>query len=128
MNPSKRPSFREVFEKEAAYYLSIGMTYEQYWYGDVWIVEQFREADRLRQERANMESWLNGIYHYDALCCALTNAFRKKSDKPAKYPEKPYELFKREKTEDEKQKEAEEERKKAIAYFNSFAKNKKKLD
>lgn len=104
------------------------MTYEQYWYGDVRMTRAFVEADRLKQERSNAEAWLNGMYHYNALCCALTNAFRKKSDKPAKYTEKPYELFKREKTEAEKQKEAEEERRKAIAYFNSFAKHKKKLD
>lgn len=78
--------------------------------------------------RTNYEAWLHGMYCYNALCCALQNAFRQKNDPPAKYPEKPYELFKREKTEAEKQKEAEEERKKAIAYFNSFAKHKKKLE
>lgn len=80
------------------------------------------------QRRTNYEAWLDGMYCYDALCCVIQNAFRKKSDPPAKYPEKPYELFEREKTEAEKQKEAEEERKKAIAYFNSFAKHKKKLE
>lgn len=103
------------------------MTFDQYWYGDVWLSKVYLEADRLKQERMNSGLWLQGLYYYDAMCCAIQNAFRKKSDPPAKYPEKPYELFKREKTDAEKQKEAEEERKKAIAYFNSFAKHKKKL-
>lgn len=80
------------------------------------------------QRRINREAWIHGMYCYGALCCTLQNAFRKRNDPPAKYPEKPYELFMREKTEAEKQKEAEEERKKAIAYFNSFAKHKKKLE
>lgn len=113
-------SFSELFLRDAPYYLSIGMTYDQYWYGDVWLVEQFREADRLRQERVNMEAWLNGMYHYDALCCALQNAFRKKSDPPAKYPENPYDIFPKKETKQEREAREEAERLQAKLYMSQM--------
>lgn len=66
------------------------MTWDQYWHGDVWMTKVFLEADRIRQERMNAEKWLQGLYFHDAVCCALQNSFRKKNEKPAKYPENPY--------------------------------------
>lgn len=106
------------------------MTFDQYWYGDVWLSKVYLEADRVRKEQINQKLWLQGMYFYDAISCSLQNAFRKKTDKPAVYPEKPYRIFPM--TEAEKKAaaaaEAEEQRKRAIAYFNSFAKHKKKLD
>lgn len=79
--------------------MSIGMTFDQYWYGDVRMTSAFVEADRLRQERMNTELWLQGLYYYDAVCCALKNAFRQKNSPPAKYAEKPYDIFGKEKQE-----------------------------
>ena len=86
------------------------------------MVEDFVKADRMRQERANNESWLQGMYFYDGLCCALHNAFSKKGTSKAEYPKEPYQIFKHEKTEQEKQAEAEREREKAVKYFNSLVK------
>lgn len=47
--------------------MSIGMTYEQYWYGDPLMVKAFLKADKLMQERKNAEAWLQGMYIYDAV-------------------------------------------------------------
>lgn len=47
--------------------MSIGMTYEQYWYGDPLMVKAFLKADKFRQERQNSEAWLQGMYIYDAI-------------------------------------------------------------
>lgn len=70
------------------------MTWDQYWYGDVWMVEAFREADRLRQERMNEQLWLQGLYVFDAMSCAVQNGNRtKKTDPIAKYPPEPYDFF-----------------------------------
>lgn len=100
--------------------MALGMSYDQYWYGDVRMTKAFVEADKLKQERMNTEKWLQGLYFLNALSCVL--------DSNKTYPEKPYVLFERPKTEFEKRKEAEEEIKKAIAYFNSFAKHKKNMN
>lgn len=110
----------ELFRRDAPYYLSIGMTFNEYWYEDACLVKQFREADRLRQERANMEAWLNGMYHYDALCCALSNAFRKKSDPPAKYPAEPYNIFPKQETKQEREQREEAERLQAKLYMQQM--------
>lgn len=77
------------------------MTYDQYWYGDVWMVVDFIKADEERQKRQNQEAWLQGMYIYDAVSCAIENAFKKKGERPAKYPEQPYDIFKEDKSKKE---------------------------
>ncbi len=84
----------EVFWREFPYYLSIGMTAEQYWDGDALLPRYYRKADRLRQERANTEAWLQGAYVYDAILGAapVLHAFAKKGTKPRPYREEPFPL------------------------------------
>lgn len=74
------------------------------------MVEAFREAERRRIERTNYNFWLQGRYFYDALCGAspVFRDFVKRGTRPAPYLEKPYPLFKEEKSEKaEKDEEAE---------------------
>lgn len=70
------------------------MTYEQYWDMDCELVRDYRKADEIRKERANQESWLQGMYFYEALCdvAPIIRAFAKKGTKPHKYPAEPYAL------------------------------------
>ena len=78
------------------YYLSIGMTYEQFWYGEPRMVIFFRRADKMRMERFNSEAWLQGRYNYVAVSMALHNGFSKsKRD----YPKEPFNLFDKEEEE-----------------------------
>lgn len=67
------------------------MTYDQYWYGDTWMVRAFREADRLRQKRKNDEAWLFGAYVRYAIDSTICNAFRKEGTQPVRYPDGPIE-------------------------------------
>ena len=53
--------YTDYFEKACPYYLSIGMTWEQYWDGDNTMVKYFRQADNLRSETKNAELWLQGF-------------------------------------------------------------------
>lgn len=96
------------------------MTHEQYWYGDVWMVEGFREADKLKRQRKSEELWMAGLYNHNAVAVAVSNAFRKKGTAPQKYLEEairvvPY-------TKVEKEMIAKRERQKTIDYFNRLAK------
>lgn len=109
-----------MFERDLPFYLSIGMPYELYWYGDVWEVKAYREADELRQRRFNSEAWLQGMYFYDAISCSLKNALSKSGTAPAKYPEKPYLVDKDEKTEKEIEREEELDRIKAKLYMKNM--------
>lgn len=96
------------------------MTFDQYWYGDVWLTKLFREADKIKREQMNTELWLQGMYFYDAISCSLQNAFRKKSDPPAKYPTEPYNIFPKEETKQEQEAREEAERLQAKLYMQQM--------
>lgn len=71
--------------------MAIGMTYDQYWYGDVCMVRAYAEAEKERQRRLDEEAWLNGAYVYRAVSAALSVSefFREKGQKPLQYPKEP---------------------------------------
>lgn len=100
--------------------MSLGMTFDQYWYGDVRMTKAFAEADRIRKEQINAELWLQGMYCYDAISCALQNAFRKKSDPPAQYPSKPYDIFPKKESKQEREAREEAERLQAKLYMQQM--------
>lgn len=89
--------------------MSIGMTYDQYWYGDVWMVRAFREAERLRQKREDELAWLCGAYVRWAIDSTICNAFREKSAKKVQYPAEPASAELDRKRQVEKKKKAEEQ-------------------
>lgn len=60
-------SYTEIFNEAFPYYLSIGMSYELYWYGEPNLVKAYREADEMRVDRMNYEAWLQGLYVYQAV-------------------------------------------------------------
>lgn len=85
-------TYTKTFEDLFPYYLSIGMTEEQYWDRDCNLVKSYRKADEMAMERQNLHSWLQGKYFYDALCAVspVLHAFAKKGTKPQPYREEPY--------------------------------------
>lgn len=101
------------------------MTYEQYWHGDVWMVEAYREAEKLRQQRENVQAWLQGMYVYDAIAriSPVLHAFAKKGTKPQPYPEKPYALKKEDADEADEARQAENERLRATLFFRNWARS-----
>lgn len=90
-------NYTEVFYKELPYYLAIGMPLSEYWNGDCTLTKVYHEAHKIKQEEKNQELWLQGLYIYEALLCSspVFHDFVKKP-KPLPYPEKPYELRKKE--------------------------------
>ena len=85
-------TYTEQFYEMFPYYLSIGMTPEQYWDGDCTLVKYYRKAEELRNEKRNQELWLQGMYIYEAICdvSPVLHAFAKKGTKPNPYSAKPY--------------------------------------
>lgn len=90
-------TFAELADKLCPQYMSIGVSYHEYWYGDYTQLAHYRKAFELQRERANYDAWLQGAYIYDAFCLAspLLHAFAKKGTKPIPYMDKPYEVKKR---------------------------------
>ena len=86
-------SYTEIFEYLCPYYMSIGMSYQEFWYGDVRLVEAYRKAAELRDKRRNQELWLQGMYIYEALCDAsplFRLSMKSGPIKPEPYVKEPY--------------------------------------
>ena len=99
------------------------MSFAEYWEGDSKLAQYYRKAYRIKQDEINDNAWLQGMYVYDAVSTALHNALRGmgKSKPPAKdYAKQPYEIYKKNKTEQEKAKEVEREQEKAAAWMENF--------
>ena len=116
--PDSPSSYTEVFEESLPYYLSIGMTWEQYWEGDPYLTVAYRAAHLLNVEQRNQELWLQGLYVHQAFAVVLSNAFGKKGAKKQKYPEEPYRITPL--SEREKAAKAAKEREKLIAQLNHW--------
>ena len=73
------------------YYLSVGMTPQDFWHGDPELVRIYRSADELRVRRADSIAWLQGMYVYEAICdVAPILRPLSKARKPMEYAKKPY--------------------------------------
>ena len=100
-------TYTEQFNKAFPYYLSIGMTPDQYWDGDPTLAKYYRQADEIRLERKNQELWLQGMYVYEAILdvAPVLHAFAKKGTKPRPYSEQPYAITDKMRREEEEAKE-----------------------
>lgn len=101
---SPSSTYTEQFYEEFPYYLSIGMTYDQFWNDDPWLCKYYREAEELRNEKKNQELWLQGLYIYEALCdvTPVLHAFAKKGVKPHPFSDAPYAITKKQRDKKEK--------------------------
>lgn len=91
-------TYTEHFYEIFPYYLSIGMTYDQFWNDDPTLTKYYRKADEMRKEQRNTELWLQGAYIYEALCdvAPILHAFAKKGAKPREFTATPYPITSRE--------------------------------
>lgn len=116
-------SLTQLFEKLCPIYMSYGMTYNEYWYGDAYIVKFYRESYRLKLKSQDENNWMLGMYVYEAIldCSPILHAFSKKGTKPLQYSSKPYLADKlREKTKEEIEQEKENERLKFVVQMNNW--------
>lgn len=113
--------YTDIFEKKFPYYLSIGMTEEQYWDRDCCLVKFYREAEEIRRERVNQELWLQGMYFYDALArvSPILHAFAKKGTKAQPYVEEAYPINKK-KMEDAHLKKEKAKSQKGVRYMQAY--------
>lgn len=100
-------SLTEQFYEHLPFYLSIGMTYEQYWDGDCLLTRYYRKAHQMKQKRRNQELWVQGAYIYEAIIdiAPVLHAFAKKGVKPLPYVSEPFPLTQKEVMERRKQEE-----------------------
>lgn len=122
--------YEDAFWQRFPYYLSIGMSEEQYWDGDATLVKYYRKAQEIRTERDNQQAWLQGMYVYDALSrlSPILHAFAKKGTKALPYVEEPYPITEK-RAEQVKQDKEMKQSQKGLAYMkNLTAANNKKFN
>lgn len=104
----------EVFENLCPYFMSIGMSYDEYWFQNCDRVIAYKRAYDYKRKAENERLWVNGMYSLKAIGVAINNAFKGHE----KYFEKPLDIYP--KTLEEKQEEEKQNRKKVIDFFTSF--------
>lgn len=117
-------SLTKLFEHECPYYMSYGMSYDDYWYGDAYLVDFYRDAYKLKIRYDDVFMWKQGMYIYEALCdvSPILHAFSKKGTKPLQYRTRPMmDELEELKTEKDKEKEIEMEQLKARIFFENWA-------
>ena len=107
--------------------MAIGMSYDDFWNGDVSIVKAYRKANELREKRRNQDMWLQGMYFYEALCdaSALFRFTTKHTVKPEPYVKEPYPITAAEVRERKERERREKEERIKIA-FARFAEGMRK--
>ena len=95
------------------YLLSLGCSYNDFWYESAWIASAYLDAEIYRREQFNYNAWLQGLYISSAVNSALAMAFwNKKGRKPDSYLQYPIAF-----TEREKAAEKERKRQESIKFF-----------
>lgn len=125
----EKPLDWHIFDESFAYYLYLGMTYDLYWYGDVWLVKAYRDAHEMHRDEMNQQLWLNGVYVYNAVATVVANIHLDgKNHTPVPYLKEPIRI--RPYTEEELQAKAEKDADDVIRYLDEWAKafNEEKQD
>lgn len=102
--------------------MSIGMSYDEFWFRDVGLVKAYRRADELKRRRENELLWLQGAYIYEAICdvAPILHAFAKKGTKPQPYVKEPYPITESE-IQEREEREARLKQERIKAEFAAFA-------
>lgn len=91
-------SLAKQYEKEFPFFLSIGMSYDQYWYGEPRLALSYYKAFEIEKERKNQEMWMNALYIYNTIgsFAEILPAFPKKGAKIHPFMKEPIPLTKKE--------------------------------
>ena len=110
----------EVMDMYCPMYLDAGMTYEQYWDGDMDMTVHYRKLLDRRRQWQNQMLWLQGRYFYDALMAVMPAlSIKTKHTEIKNYTEEPYPITAQEVLESEERKER-AQYEKNLNYMRSF--------
>lgn len=112
------PKFVEIFDTYFPYYLSLGMSYNEFWNERPELCKAYRKAHEIKLNRTNEELWMQGGYIRDAVASVVGSMFSKTE---IKYPSEPYPITK-EKAEAKREEEAKKKFERMKAFMESRAK------
>ena len=86
--------------------MAMGMSYDDFWHGDVRMVKAYRQAYRLKKQISSSEQHMMGLYVYHAICDA-SPLFAFKPQDPIRYLDEPFPIDEKEVRERKERKERE---------------------
>lgn len=98
-------TYKEIFIEAFPMYLAAGMTYEEFWEKESWLVKCYRRASQIKLDEVNYSAWLHGVYVLNALQSGIPvvlNGIAKERISLPQFPEKPIDFSERAKAEKEK--------------------------
>lgn len=105
--------------------MSYGMTYDEFWYDDLYKTYFYLKAYKEKLKQRDSEMWEQGMYIYEAIlqCAPILHPFSKASE-PLPYTEKPH-LYKETKQElkEKQEQEQENERLKAELWMSNWVRS-----
>ena len=89
-------------------YMTMGMSYEEYWQGPAWLARAYREAFEIKRKQEEWARWRQGAYVFNAIMCAapIIKPFVKDA-KPGNYPDEPWPITEAEAREQEERRQKE---------------------
>jgi hypothetical protein len=114
-------SYQKLFEDVCPFYMSIGMTYDEFWHGKPEQAKYCRRAYELKKKQLNEQMWLQGMYFFEAICdvAPVLVSMPKKDAKIQPYSTEPYAMTAKEQEERERR-EAERKQKIMLERFNAM--------
>ena len=85
---SKTSSFGEQLDTLCEYYMSIGVPYEEFWFGDYCKLKYYEKQYYNAQKQKNYEMWTLGLYFYKAFDAVIMKRFV--GSKDINYPSAPF--------------------------------------
>ncbi len=113
----------EIYREMCPFYLSIGMSSAEYWDGDPSLPRYYRKAYLLKQEQANQQAWIQGLYFYNAFGAIMSQMFPDKGNKSKTYIEKPIDFHKKDFVQEQEPVDEEKEAKLAEIWMNRLCRN-----
>lgn len=84
----KNISLSERLDKLCEYYMAMGVSFEEFWYGDYCRLKFYEQAYYNKLKKRDYDAWIQGAYFYHAVTVALARGFG--GDKKAEYPKQPF--------------------------------------
>ena len=78
----------EWLDKLCEYYMAMGVSFEEFWYGDYCRLKYYEQAYFNKLKRRDYDFWIQGAYFYQAISVALSRGFG--GDKRAEYHKQPF--------------------------------------
>lgn len=115
-------SYQKIFEEQCPFYMSFGMTCDEFWFGKPERARYYRKAYELKKKQLNEQLWLQGMYVYEAIRDVAPILVTNPSEnaKIQEYSNEPYALTVKEQKERE-QKELERRQKAMMNRFSAMS-------